>query len=394
MTSANNSINTLNSDMTSAKSSINSLNTKMTSANNSINSLDTKMTSAQNSINALNINMANVSSRVSEVEKTILNLGNTSSNAPVNTMVSITYSELKALRDNSELVPGVFYRITDYQCTTSQDNTRAMDHKFDIIVQALSTNTLSENASADYHGSQQSSEENLGTPVLMESVLINKTIKSLVNAYYREHTDADELLEDYRPGTDIFVEWGYAENNDGETVPVMYKTDSKGVDPTSPGYNEEFADPDYDDVYYYVGTTEVDDVTYDRWRKIDGNYPWDSDSQIYVYTNVIVQDGVIELESKSLLVEVEDEEPRLDYTKVTMAYYEYVDFAGSGFNYEHRTDEDFKFAAFEYLPNNEGKIVPVLYDWYEDGIPKNDGYYYVGKVTIDGVVYDKWRKID
>ena len=63
----------------------------------------------------------------------------------------VTYSELKALRDNSRLIPGVFYRITDYECTTSQENTRAMDNKFDIIVQALSKNTLSENASADYH---------------------------------------------------------------------------------------------------------------------------------------------------------------------------------------------------------------------------------------------------
>ena len=32
--------------------------------------------------------------------------------------VNITWSELKALRDNSRLVSGTWYRITDYTCTT------------------------------------------------------------------------------------------------------------------------------------------------------------------------------------------------------------------------------------------------------------------------------------
>ena len=66
-------------------------------------------------------------------------------------LIPITYSELKTLRDNSQLVPGTFYRITDYQCTTTQTDTRAMDHRFDIIVQALDVNKLSENASATQH---------------------------------------------------------------------------------------------------------------------------------------------------------------------------------------------------------------------------------------------------
>jgi hypothetical protein len=63
-------------------------------------------------------------------------------------LTHITYNELKTLRDNSQLVPGMFYRITDYQCTTIQEETRAMNHQFDIVVQALDTNWLSESASA------------------------------------------------------------------------------------------------------------------------------------------------------------------------------------------------------------------------------------------------------
>jgi len=34
-------------------------------------------------------------------------------------MVETTYNELKTLRDNSQLIPGSFYRITDYECTTT-----------------------------------------------------------------------------------------------------------------------------------------------------------------------------------------------------------------------------------------------------------------------------------
>lgn len=63
----------------------------------------------------------------------------------------ITWAELKALRDNSNLTSGQFYKITDYQCTTVQSNTRSAGHQFDIIVLALTNNTLSEHAWAALH---------------------------------------------------------------------------------------------------------------------------------------------------------------------------------------------------------------------------------------------------
>ena len=66
-------------------------------------------------------------------------------------MTSITYSELKALRDNAQLIPGMQYRITDYQCTTSTVNTSSAGHQFDIIVVADSANTLNETARACLH---------------------------------------------------------------------------------------------------------------------------------------------------------------------------------------------------------------------------------------------------
>lgn len=63
-------------------------------------------------------------------------------------MVEVTYSELKSLRDNKQLTPGCWYRITDYETTTSQNNTQSAGHLFDVIVLALDNKTLSEEAFA------------------------------------------------------------------------------------------------------------------------------------------------------------------------------------------------------------------------------------------------------
>ncbi len=72
-------------------------------------------------------------------------------NNQANSLIEITYSELKSLRDNSQLTPGSFYRITDYVTTTTQSETKSANHPFDIVVLALSENTLCEDAKAMLH---------------------------------------------------------------------------------------------------------------------------------------------------------------------------------------------------------------------------------------------------
>ena len=67
------------------------------------------------------------------------------------TIIEITWSDLKAKKDAGELTLGQLYRITDYQCTTTQSDTKSAGHQFDIIVLALSKNTLSEQAYAALH---------------------------------------------------------------------------------------------------------------------------------------------------------------------------------------------------------------------------------------------------
>ena len=58
----------------------------------------------------------------------------------------ITYSDLKALRDEKKLTPSRLYRITDYVTTTVQANTKSAGHLFDVIVIALSESELLEQA--------------------------------------------------------------------------------------------------------------------------------------------------------------------------------------------------------------------------------------------------------
>ena len=66
-------------------------------------------------------------------------------------MTEITWSRLKQLRDNSQLIPGMQYRITNYHTYTAQKDTISANHQFDVIVTADSTNKLNESARAIQH---------------------------------------------------------------------------------------------------------------------------------------------------------------------------------------------------------------------------------------------------
>lgn len=71
-----------------------------------------------------------------------------------NSMISIVHADLVALRDNGQLIPGQFYRITDYVTTvntTTNPGARSAGHQFDVIVRADSTTVLNENAYAAVH---------------------------------------------------------------------------------------------------------------------------------------------------------------------------------------------------------------------------------------------------
>ena len=92
--------------------------------------------------------LTNLDTRVVQLEDKGSNQG-----AASNQIISISYTDLKTLRDNDQLVPGQQYRITDYTCTctTTQENARAVGHVFDIIVTADDASTINEVARAVKH---------------------------------------------------------------------------------------------------------------------------------------------------------------------------------------------------------------------------------------------------
>ena len=101
--------------------------------NNVKNIIDTDKIETNNAI-------TNLDTRVDTVE-----------GALANQIISISYTELKTLRDSGQLVPGQQYRITDYTCTTTSAGTKSAGHQFDIIVTADSKSVLNEVARAIQH---------------------------------------------------------------------------------------------------------------------------------------------------------------------------------------------------------------------------------------------------
>lgn len=66
-------------------------------------------------------------------------------------LVEISYNELKNLRDNANLIPGRKYRIIDYSTKTVGETVSSGNNLFDIIVEALETNSLNEAARVCQH---------------------------------------------------------------------------------------------------------------------------------------------------------------------------------------------------------------------------------------------------
>lgn len=72
--------------------------------------------------------------------------------------IKTTWANLKSLRDNSQLIPGQWYRITDYvtkvyhyDSNIYTQDVRSAEHQFDVIVFADSVNRLNEHAHAAIH---------------------------------------------------------------------------------------------------------------------------------------------------------------------------------------------------------------------------------------------------
>ena len=100
-------------------------------------------------------------------------------------IIPITYAELVALRNSSSLVAGMQYRITDYDFTTTEEDTDSAHQLFDIVVTADSESVLNETARAVHH-QYETSEETLTGAI--------KLYKTDMNGYANEVDTGDYFL--------------------------------------------------------------------------------------------------------------------------------------------------------------------------------------------------------
>lgn len=78
--------------------------------------------------------------------------GGTGEEVVTASMVETTWAELKELRDNGELAPSTWYRITDFVTTVANDDeARSAGHPFDVIALATGTDVLQEECYAARH---------------------------------------------------------------------------------------------------------------------------------------------------------------------------------------------------------------------------------------------------
>lgn len=189
-------------------------------------------------------------------------------------MIPVLWADLVQLRDNGELTAGAYYRITDYNFITSKLGVQSGGHQFDIVVLAISDEMLSETAFAVRHAGDHYFEREITTGGIEWLYTV------YTDEYAENYGDVIDHPDDLH-STDVFCDYDYDEHPlTGDIVPVLFKTDA-----------EEYAfdDPDYNDVFYYSGTYDLDGDEYDLWAKYEGGVFMHQ----YALTPVVVVDDVL-----------------------------------------------------------------------------------------------------
>lgn len=142
--------------------------------------------------------------------------------------INIEYIDLFNLSQNGKLIPGAFYRITNYTASVISGEMASAEHYFDIIVQAISETKLSQHARAI---------QNENDPYFNDSNL---------QAWQLKYTLGNPVqLKLYKND--------YAQYEAGE---------------------EDYQSVDYADFYQYDGTYEYDGETYYKFLKYDSDQTW------------------------------------------------------------------------------------------------------------------------
>lgn len=223
-------------------------------------------------------------------------------------LIEITHSELKALRDNAELVPGQQYRITDYITTTTQENTKSANHRFDIIVIADDVNVLNENARACHNDTGAYFSDN-------GAKLESWEIKYCLDNDKSRFAWADGYVAEWKSQiiANYTIDSGSAErqpyNLDKESYiyeSLMVQHPDTGIETPAfycadPAFYDE-GGVDGADIYIYNGTITVDGIEYDSWKKYDdgeGHWALNDWGGLYALTERLVYNNEIVWPSNS-----------------------------------------------------------------------------------------------
>ena len=264
------------------------------SAAGNINSNTKSITDLQNSkVNTIDYdttvsNLNNLTEKVSTLEKNTVTteLINQTKNECEN-LKEVTYEELSTLIQSNKLIPGSLYRITDYQTVTDSTNNQVSVewHKFDLVIRALSSNTISRNCSAISEYYPKASEWNI-VYSMDNSVQGSKGIILAMtdeNANYAPYDFKSIKIKKYKIsslGTNI------DSNENSWMIGLYIGEQSTGM------YNVQNDDFKY--IYTFSSDTYTDASSSCKGNKVDtlGNIIFSgSNNQCYGKNNVIYKNG-------------------------------------------------------------------------------------------------------
>lgn len=153
------SISALDTSVSALDASVKRIDASVKIIDASVKRIDTSINRIDTSVRDMSTYIADISTRVddnelivasalSDLDSRIEDVSSRIGGGSVTTdlMTNVTYSELKALRDSSSLVPGMQYYIYDYVTTVGDASLSSAMHPFGIIVTANSPSELNENA--------------------------------------------------------------------------------------------------------------------------------------------------------------------------------------------------------------------------------------------------------
>lgn len=221
-----------------------------------------------------------------------------------NSLIEVTWNELKDLRDNAQLTPGSCYRITDYHCTTTQEDTYSADHQFDIVLLALSTNKLAEQGWAMMHENVYDVTFDDGVTKKCHAYIVDEynhlNVVSIETLLGIEGLDESEYSINENDKNIIISGWESGELNN-EDVPYNYFQNSK-LEAWKVWYcldndTDRFAWAD-------KGMIDINNYLYGRYSQSDsdGFYAWynEEDGVVYTKSNHPKQGDAVYNEDKKL----------------------------------------------------------------------------------------------